>query len=278
MKKYFSLFNKQTLAIVIVSLVSSYISLQFQLSLYIDFVILGLIIAFPLTLTIKEAFRRRERAIQSLSALKASLGTLFYAFENRKTDAVKKNAFHGILDGLSHNLIQYLSHPEKEVTDVQRSSESIVRFIRSNNETLKKAFALKLLFYMQRINEEIVFLSATKNHRTPSGIRAIILFAIYVFVIFYPASLLKTTGFDVALWYVFAMSVFKAIVLISLYNAQVLLEDPFNQESPEGIKLLQFQFTGWIDPPVELEAKPVSAKSKKGKKVSEEEADEEDDE
>ncbi|HRI19807.1 MAG TPA: hypothetical protein PLA68_02585 [Panacibacter sp.] len=273
MKKYLFLFNTQTLSVVCVTLISSYLSLQFHFSMYIDFVILGLVIAFPLTLTIKEAFRRRERAIQSLSGLKASLMTLFYSFENRNLDSEKKAEFKNILLNLSGSLTQYLAHKKNETLIVQRSSESIVRFIRTNNETLKKPFSLKLLFYLQRVNEDIEFLSATKNHRTPKGIRAIILFAIYAFVIFYPASLLKETGFNVPLWYVFAMSVFKSIVLISLYNAQVLLEDPFNQESPEGIRLNDFQFTGWIDTPVELEAAPVKNKKIKKETMAEEDGD-----
>ena len=40
------------------------------------------------------------------------------------------------------------------------------------------------------------------------------------------------------------MTVSKALVLIFLYNIQNLLEDPFNQNSPDGIRLDDFKFLG----------------------------------
>ena len=273
MKKYLFIFNIETLIVTSLSLISCYVSLRFQLSIYLDFLILGLIIVFPLTLTIKLAFRRRERAIQSFSGLKASLLSLFYSFENQKLDPGKKNEFRNILRNLSDSLAQYLSAEKGNVINIQRSSESIVRFVRENNESLKKPFSLKILFYLQRVNEDVEFLLATKNHHTPKGIRGIIRFAIYAFVIFYPASLLKETGFDVPLWYVCAMALFKAVILISLYNAQVLLEDPFNQNSPDGIRINDFKFTGWIDAPAELETATASGKNKKAKNELQEEED-----
>ena len=61
MKKYLAVFDYRTLLLLLLSFVSSYTCYHFQLSLYLDFLIVGLLIAFPLTLTIKEAFKRREK-------------------------------------------------------------------------------------------------------------------------------------------------------------------------------------------------------------------------
>ena len=62
------------------------------------------------------------------------------------------------------------------------------------------------------------------------------------FTVFYPASLLHDVGFDVQLWYVFVMTFFKTFLLITLYNVEALLEDPFNQKGTDGIRIYDFAF------------------------------------
>jgi hypothetical protein len=118
---------------------------------------------------------------------------------------------------------------------------------------------------MEDVHEEIEFLIATKNHHSPYGVRAIVYFAIYMFVIFYPASLLNETGFEVALWYVFAMSAFKSLILIAYYNTQAMLENAFSQIGTDGIKVNDFVFQGWIDAPVEMVFTEKVKKDKKDK-------------
>ncbi len=265
MKKYLPVFNRQTLIVVFLSTASACLSWYFQFRLYIDFLILGLIIAFPLTLTMKLAFKRRERALQSLSSLKASIMSLFYSFENRNITADKKRELEVILITLSDNLTAYLSVPKSDFITVRRSSEAIVKFVRTNNEELQASFSSKVLFFLQRVNKELELLSAIKNHHTPSGIRGLILIAIYFFAIFYPASLLNKTGFDVQLWYVIAMGLFKSFILISLYNTQELLEYFFERETADAIRLDDFSFAGWIDRPVETPIVAVIKKKKKDK-------------
>lgn len=250
MKTFFSIFNRQTVIILVAALASSVISLLLRFSIYIDFLILSLIIVFPLTITIKEAFNRREKAIRSFSNLKASITTLFYLFEQENIPWDKKNAFKNILITLSENLNKYLSGETENAITVQKNTEAISRYITLNGDSIKKTFAVKAISFTQRIQAETEFLLATKRHHTPTGIRAIILFTIYAFVIFYPASLLHETGFEVSAWYVFAMTGFKSLVLISIYNAQVQLEDPFIQDSPDSIRVDDFRFRGWIDPTI----------------------------
>lgn len=250
-KKYAFLLNNQTAAVVILSFVSAYLSLLLKFKIYIDFLILGLIIVFPLTLTIKEAFKRRERAIKSLCALKAALTAQFYVIEFANIQFDKKKEFSGRLMDISSQLNQFLVSKTGDESIVRSRIESIVRFLRKNHEDLKDKHLSKLLANMEDIHEEVEFLIATKKHHTPESIRTVVLFAIYFFVIFYPASLLNERGFDIALWYLFAMTVFKSLILISLYNTQVLLENTFSQTGADNIAVQEFEFKGWADPSLE---------------------------
>ena len=76
--------------------------------MYADFLIFGLLIAFPITLTTKEAFRRRERAIQYLSLFKASLQSVYYIIINSKLEQGEKNLLKTWLHGVTDTLIGYL--------------------------------------------------------------------------------------------------------------------------------------------------------------------------
>jgi len=71
MKKFTAIVNWQTLIVVCLSFVSCYFTIRYHFTMYMDFLIFGLLIAFPITLTTKEAFKRRERAMQYLSLFKA---------------------------------------------------------------------------------------------------------------------------------------------------------------------------------------------------------------
>jgi hypothetical protein len=230
---------------------------------------LGVFIAFPLTFTLREAFRRRERALQYLSLFKASLQSVFYCFENSKLETDKKLVFENIAVNTTDVLIQYLSSKSGDASTVQKASRSVAEFIHINKKDLKGSFSVKILLFLFRVNESIEFLLATKRHRTPWGVRAIVLFVVYGFIIFYPASLLNDKGFDIALWYVFVMTVFKGLLLISLCNVQRLLEDPFNPDGYDSIRLNDFQFTGSIAGSFEI--KTATNKEEAATAVAEEE-------
>jgi Kef-type K+ transport system membrane component KefB len=263
MKKYLSIFNIQTLIVFLVCLISCYISLTFRLSIFIDFLILGIIIAFPLTFSLRVAFRRRERALQYLSLFKASLQSVVYAFGNSKLDETSKTEIKSIANDITDQLIDYLLRNKHDAAAVQKASHAIYTFVQVNRENLKSTFSAKVLLFIFRINESIEFLLATRRHNIPWGPKAIVLFAIYVFAVFYPASLLHKTGFNVPFWYVLTMTSAKSLFLISFYNIQKMLEDPFNQNSPDGIRLYDFQFVYQPEPVVAIMPKKNDEEKKK---------------
>jgi hypothetical protein len=197
---------------------------------------------------LRMAFRRREKALQYMSLFKSSLQSLAYVFGTSKIDADKKREFKTIATNISDELIDYLASKKQDASAVQNASHTIYMFTQSNRKGLGRRLAARVLLFTFRVNESVEFLLATKRHRIPWGPKAIVLFAIYVFIIFYPAGLLNRTGFDVSFLYVFAMTAIKAFLLISFYNIQDMLEDPFNQNSPDGIRVNDFRFLQLPEP------------------------------
>ncbi len=243
MKKYSFIFSIHTPVIMLLSLISSWAALYFHFKFYVDFLVIGVIVSFPISFTMREAFRRREKALEYISLFKASLQSLYYCFENSDLDGSKKTAINNILASTSSQLINYLSGKGGDFESVRNIADRIHVFIQENEKDLKKGFSVKMLLFMFRINESLTFLIATKRHPTPWAIRLIILLGVYLFVIFYPASLLSRTGFQVDLWYVFVMTCFKGFIFMCLYNVQDHLVDPFNQYGADGVKLDDFEFT-----------------------------------
>jgi hypothetical protein len=273
MKKYLSIFNLQTIAIISLSLISAYICALYQFSIYFDFLILNFIIIFPLTFSLGMAFKRREKAIQFLSLFKASLQSVYYGFQKSKLDIEQKAAFRKIAENLSAQLINYLAGRSGNATTVREASHSIYTFTR-DNKGIKSSFSIKVSLFLFRMNESIEFLLATRIHRTPWGPRAIALFGIYFFAIFYPASLIHDIGNGrVNFIYIFLSTASKALILISFYNVQALLENPFNHKGTDGIKLSDFDFFAGIN--IEEEITPISEIGNKNPALPESENDEE---
>ena len=264
MKKYLVIFNLQTVYVICLSFISAYICARYQLSIYFDFLILNFIIIFPLAFSLSMAFKRRERAIEYLSLFKASLQSVYYGFQKSKLDIQQKQAFRKIGENLSTELIEYLAGRSENATVIREASHSIFTFIQHNNENFKRSFSVKISLFLFRMNESIEFLLATRVHRTPWGPRAIALFGIYFFVIFYPASFIHDIGIDkINFLYIFLSTASKGLILISFYNVQALLEDPFSQRGTDGIKLDAFNFFAGMSINEEITASAVT----KGKNI-----------
>ncbi len=150
-----------------------------------------------------------------------------------------------IAENLSGSLFRYLMERSKDSTPVQEASHCIFTFAYANKDALKNTFAVKLFLFLFRMNESIEFLLATHRHRTPWGPKAIVLFAIYLFVLTYPATVLHDVA-GAGFWYVALMTVSKGFILISFFNVQNLLENPFDQNGADDIRLNDFRFLAGV--------------------------------
>lgn len=249
MKRFAAIVNWQTLIVVCLSFVSCYFTITYQFTLFTDFLIFGLLIAFPITLTTKEAFKRRERAIQYLSLFKASLQSLYYNVLNSKCEYREKESFKNIAIDVTGTLINYLKSVDHgDPSPIYAASDKIASFVMRNKKALKGSLPDKISFFLFRVNNSIEFLLATKRHKTPRGLNLVVKIAIYIFVVLYPASLLHETGPAESLGYLFVSSVVKSVFLISLVNVQEMLEDPFNQLGSDDIRMDDFTFTSQLLP------------------------------
>jgi hypothetical protein len=157
-------------------------------------------------------------------------------------DEQKKAEILGLAGNVTDTLIEYLSTKTGNAVTVQQASSSMGEFIMLHRKETKSN-SFKIFSFVLRVNESIEFLLAVKRHHTPWGPRAIVLFTIYLFALFYPPAILSESGFAIATWNLFLMTAGKIIILISLYNVQRLMEDTFNPYTPDAIRLDDFRIT-----------------------------------
>ena len=158
MKKFSFLFNFQTALILLLSFASSWVSLRFQIRTYFDFLILSLVIAFPLTFLLRESFRRRERAIQYLSLFKASMQSTYDGFENSKLDDVKKLEIKSHLSRISDLLMKFLIQKSVDRSEIEREANVVFKFVNVNKDVLPKRLPIRLTFFYTRAYESIQYL------------------------------------------------------------------------------------------------------------------------
>lgn len=151
-----------------------------------------------------------------------------------------KEYFKKLVAEVTDTLISYLKAENPgDVSPVHLASDRIASFVRRNKKALKGSLGDKILFFLGRTNDSIEFLLATKRHNTPKGLNLVVKIATFLFVIFYPATMLHKTP-DETLISLFLSSVIKSVFLISLINVQEMLEDPFNQQGTDNIRMGDF--------------------------------------
>ena len=100
---------------------------------------------------------------------------------------------------------------------------------------------------MKDVHESMANIVAVNNHRTPIAIRAYCLIFIYIYPLIYTPALYHKLHDGVSLnesWIVYALSSISTFILISLYNVQDQMENPFDQKGLDDIRLNDFKIHG----------------------------------
>lgn len=245
MNKYLTIINSRTFLAVGLAGLVTYITLARNFQYNFDLTMISLAIIFPLVFTIRSAFRRREKALEYLSRFKAGLITVDACFqENRKITPEKKQEAASIVRNISFYLTEYLGTEAQSPDKVNAETAKVAQFIKANAEEIGSSTALKIYRFMKDVYQGLENVVAVKLHRTPISIRAYCLIFIYIYPIIYTPSLYNRLHDGISSndsWVLYTLSMFSTFILISLYNVQEQLENPFDQHGVDDIRLNDFQ-------------------------------------
>lgn len=244
MNTYLSILNARTLYAIGISVLVSYVTLAFDFQYNYDLALISIAIIFPLVFTIRSAFRRREKALEYLSRFKAGLITVRDSFlEIKKLDNSRKDEITGIVKEISISLNQYLGTRTVTKENVQEKIGRVFAFIQTNDEHIGTGTALKIFRFMKEVHFSSENIIAVNQHRTPIAMRAYCLIFIYIYPLIYTPALYNRLHDGISLnesWIVYFLSAISTFILISLYNVQDQMENPFDQKGLDDIRLDDF--------------------------------------
>ncbi|MFT4888690.1 MAG: hypothetical protein ACJAY7_001848 [Pseudohongiellaceae bacterium] len=208
----------------------------------LNITLFSLAVIFPLVFTIREAFKRRDNTIQLLSVFKSSLNATYYCLiTNPKMDEEKKAFISQELEDLSTLFFNSLYSSKHDATQTRSKLTVIFEFVKTNRKTISHGLAIKIIRLLKDVQESMENTIGISMHGTPVSLRAYCLVYIYFFpFIFVPTLVTELNQYSVYIVYIFAAT--PGFILISLYNIQERMEDPFDQSGLDDIKVEEFSF------------------------------------
>jgi hypothetical protein len=173
---------------------------------------------------------------------KASLLAVYYCIEScEKLSDEKKTHVANLLERISTQLMETLKGNEIESDRSHSSVNELFVFMKSNSDTIPTRISLKIVRFLEDVHESIEASTSIKTHGTPVSLRAYCLVFIFVFpLVFVPVIVFNMSG--IAEWIIYSLGMIHGFILISLYNVQSDMEDPFDQIGLDDIKLDAFKF------------------------------------
>lgn len=244
MEKYLSVIRPRTFIAIVITWLTTFLSLEYKFQYNFDLTMISLVIIFPLVFTIRSAFKRREKALEFLSRFKAGIITVKSSVESKpKISIEKRQELLELLLQIPKSLIAYLVPDPLPIETLRTQVTEFNDLLIGQNEKLKFSNLLQILGFMRDAHSGIENTVAIKSHRTPTYMRAYCLVFIYIYPIIYVLfiyfKLNESTSMNDS-WILYSLSITSAFILISLFNVQEQLENPFDQDGMDDIKLEEF--------------------------------------
>lgn len=228
--------------VLIICLITSFCVIHYQIQYNFDLTIISIAIIFPLVFTIRAAFRRREKALDQLSRFKAALQIVDYCFDRcKKLSPEKKPIAKEKLRKVSESMISYLAKEGNDQTELRSNMRSVFEFLQANQEEISGGESFKIIRFMRDVHNSVENTISIYTHNTPVSLRAYCQIFIYVFPFIYAPALLHRLDEGSPNWVVYALSLVTGFILISLYNVQDQMENPFDQFGLDDIKIMEFK-------------------------------------
>jgi hypothetical protein len=200
-------------------------------------------VIFPLVFTIREAFKRRDSVIKLLSIFKSSLNATYYCFiNNDKLSESDKKYVSDKLESVSILFFAALKGQEYDSSKVRAEIDGVYQVLKVHRSAISGGTALKIIRFLKDVHESIENTVGLKMHGTPISLRAYCLVFIFVFPFIFIPTLVNDVGVDKP-WLLYWLSAIHGFILISLYNVQDAMENPFDQIGLDDIKLEEFHFS-----------------------------------
>ena len=253
---YRAAMNFRTLIAVLIAILATWMSYRFNLIFNLDLTIISVAVIFPLVFTLGSAFQRREKALEHLGRAKGALSAINYCFSfSKKISENEKEKIYADVKNVNKELLAFLCAESNDKSELIKSVSKIQHFITEHRAIIGKSLSLRVFRLMRDVIMGIENSISIKTHRTPFSIRAYCLMFIYAFPFFYAPSLIKNIQYQDTLFIdiindpvvpfldnnfapiIYGLNIVISLFLVSLYNVQEQIENPFDQVGIDDILL-----------------------------------------
>ncbi|UTW61838.1 hypothetical protein KFE98_17765 [bacterium SCSIO 12741] len=242
-KSFFSIINYKTLLMVVVSLLSSYACVHYEIKAEFPFYLISIAIVFPIVFSIDSAYKRREHALQFYADLKGHAISYYLGIRDwlgdKSPDDVEK------VRGELNQLFVEISRNFMKKPEEAKSSEFAIYEAMSQLSTHIEGYRAlglggsELSRLHQYVSKMLISYGIVRNiffYRTPVTLRAYSKIFIYFFPILYgPYSASTYSDFSHP-FMTYIIAVLYSTILVSLDNLQEHLENPFDQIGEDDIQ------------------------------------------
>ena len=241
MKWINTLLNIRTLGIITIGLVSCFLAIHYQIKIHQNMVLFGLIISFPLVFSLQSAFKRRERALEYLAVYKAGYLAVAESFRmSKKLSEPNRISIRQIMLKANLDFFAYLKNRTGKQSEINYVFSQITEFMFTHKEEMSSKAMFRITRYMKEVNNSISYLMSLKTHRTVNLIRLFSNIFICLFPILQACLLVDAFGKNMPNQLIYLISIFSSVTLGTLLQIQRQLEDPFDQDGYDDIKLEEF--------------------------------------
>lgn len=246
-----SVFNYRMILILIETIVIYFLYDYYQIRFQLDFTIMSVAIVFPLVFSITSAYQRRQDSIQEFSIFRnkiIDLSNIFYSVNETKKEDYKK-LFSSLLV-LQNLFIDYLKNPlsENDYKDVRLKRKEVFLILDSYKNFYNEREKDSLIRVKNELFQSAEKLRGIKIHATPISLRKYCLVFIYLSPFLFNTQLIveKTSfGFGLESIISLSISVVVSFILIALYNVQDYIENPFDQEGLDDLKISEMDVSNY---------------------------------
>lgn len=203
--------------------------------------LIGIAFIFPLVFSINSAYRRREEALRSFASLKAHAIAIFYAHKHWITDEAHLSRGRSLFSELLEAVDEHLSIND---LDYRATHEHVYRVFAAysrSHEALREGGVpgneiSRANQYLRAIIIEFERMNNIARYRTPVALRAYSRLLLNAFPIMFGPFFANVAYPDYPM-IGYLVAVFYAIVLVSLDNIQDHLENPFDGDGLDDLRL-----------------------------------------
>jgi len=234
--------NYKTFIVLFLSLVSTYFCNHYHITANFPLTLIATAIIFPIVFSIGGAYKRREAALDQYGNIKAHGRALFFAVKhwlpeasNEKQEEVKKHLGY-LLGSCKTMFTEPLDNLPKNEISIYESFDELSMFIKSLRSLgLPSGEASRANSFLSKMMVSFEKIKHIYQYRTPRTLRTYSQIFIIILPIIYGPYFAEAAK-EYSVYLIYAMPILFSVILVSLDNIQMHLENPFDQVGEDDVE------------------------------------------